>query len=79
MQRPTPYTAVIIDPTNDPQVQHWAEDLQVETYELRAAIKLIGPRLSDLRRYFGKSAPIIYLHDRRPDRQTSWTMFPPVA
>ena len=44
MQRPTPYTAVIIDPMNDPQVQHWAKDLQVETYELRAAIKLIGPR-----------------------------------
>ena len=79
MQRPTPYTAVIIDPMNDPQVQHWAKDLQVETYELRAAIKLIGPRLSDLRRYFGKSAPIICLQDRRPDRQTLWTMFPPVA
>jgi hypothetical protein len=53
MQRPIPYTDVIIDPMNDPQVQHWAKDLQVQSYELRAAIKLVGPRLSHLRRYYG--------------------------
>jgi Protein of unknown function (DUF3606) len=65
MSRPIPYTSVIIDPMNCPQVEHWANDLQVQTYELRAAIKLVGPRLSDLRRYFGKSAHIIFLDNRR--------------
>lgn len=65
MSRPIPYTSVIIDPMNCPQVEHWAKDLQVQTYELRAAIKLVGPRLSDLRRYFGKSAHIIFLDNRR--------------
>ena len=65
MQRPIPYTSVIIDPMNCAQVEFWAKDLQVQTYELRAAIKLAGPRLSDLRRYFGKSAHVIFLNSRR--------------
>jgi hypothetical protein len=33
------YTSVFIDPMNFPQVEHWAHDMQVETYDLRAAIK----------------------------------------
>lgn len=82
MHRPTPYSDVIIDPTNDPQVQHWAKGLRVQTYELRLAIKLVGPRLSDLRRYYGKSADIIVLADRR-DRPNvhalaPWSSFPSV-
>jgi hypothetical protein len=79
MQRPIPYTSVIIDPASDLQVHHWAKDMQIQPYELRAAVALVGPRLSDLRRYFGKSAPVICLMDRRPNRQTIWTAFPPVA
>jgi hypothetical protein len=78
MQRPIPYTSVIIDPASDLQVHHWAKDMQIQPYELRTAVALVGPRLSDLRRYFGKSAPVICLRDRRPDRQTIWTA-PPVA
>jgi Protein of unknown function (DUF3606) len=65
MQRPIPYTSVMIDPANDLQVHHWAKDMQVEPYELRVAVALVGPRLSDLRRYFGKSAHIIFLDNRR--------------
>jgi hypothetical protein len=76
MSRPIPYTAVIIDALNDPQLQHWAKDLRVETYELRAAIKLVGPRLSDLRRYFGRSAHIIFLEDRRRPSTVSPYGFP---
>ena len=71
MSRPIPYTSVIIDPMNCAQVQHWAKDLQVETYDLRAAIKVVGPRLSHLRRYFGKSAHIIFLDNRRNKIQTT--------
>jgi hypothetical protein len=70
MQRPVPYTAVLIDPTNDLQVHHWSRDMQVEPYELRAAVALVGPRLGDLRRYFGKSAHIILLDNRRRARAT---------
>jgi hypothetical protein len=65
MSRPIPYTSVIIDPMNCPQVEHWAKDLHVQTYDLRAAINVVGPRLSDLRRYFGRSAHIIFLDARR--------------
>jgi len=65
MQKPVPYTSVMIDPASDLQVHHWAKDMQIQPYELRAAVGLVGPRLSDLRRYFGKSAPIIWLQDRR--------------
>jgi hypothetical protein len=65
MSRPVPYTDVIIDPESDLQVHHWAKDMQIEPYELRAAVKLVGPRLTDLRRYFGKSARIILLENRR--------------
>jgi hypothetical protein len=79
MQRPIPYTSVLIDPASDIQVHHWARDMQIEPYELRMAVFLVGPRLSDLRRYFGKSAPVICLKDRRPDKRTTWSAFPPVA
>jgi hypothetical protein len=48
MSRPVPYTEVIIDPESDLQVHHWAKDMHVQPYELRAAVKLVGPRLSDL-------------------------------
>jgi hypothetical protein len=83
MSRPIPYSDVIIDPINDPQVQHWAKDLRVQTYELRAAIMLVGPRLGHLRRYFGRSAEIIVLSDRRAGAQQqargTWSAFPPIA
>ena len=65
MQRQIPYTEVIIDPVSELQVHHWARDMQIQPSELRAAIRLVGPRLSDLRQYFGKSADIICLRDRR--------------
>jgi hypothetical protein len=82
MSRPIPYSSVIIDPMNFSQVEHWAKDLQVEPYDLKAAVKLVGPRLSDLRRYFGKSADIIFLKNRLADTQTkqsTWSAFPPLA
>jgi len=55
----------MIDPASDIQVHHWAKDMQVEPYELRAAVRLVGPRLSDIRKYFGKSALVISLESRR--------------
>jgi hypothetical protein len=72
----------MIDASNDLEVYHWARDMQVEPYELRAAVAVAGPRLSDLRRYFGKSAHIIFLGNRLSDRQAkraTWSAFPPVA
>jgi hypothetical protein len=65
MQRQIPYTSIMIDPANDLQVHHWAKEMQVQPYELRAAVALVGPRLSDLRCYFGRSAHIILLENRR--------------
>jgi len=82
MFRPVPYTEIMIDPMNDMQVEHWARDMQVQTNDLRHAVRLVGPRLSELRRYFGKSARIIFLENRLADRQTkqrAWSAFPPVA
>ena len=69
MQKRIPYTLVMIDPASDIQVHHWARDMQVEPYELRAAVRLVGPRLSDIRKYFGKSAPVISLENRRRGRR----------
>jgi len=59
------------------------DDTVEETGDLRAAVRLVGPRLSDLRRYFGKSAPIIFLDNRLADRQarhtaSTWSAFPTV-
>jgi len=71
MQKRIPYTLVMIDPASDIQVHHWARDMQVEPYELRAAVRLVGPRLSDIRKYFGKSAPVISLEKRRRGRRGS--------
>jgi hypothetical protein len=73
MFRPVPYTEIMIDPMNDMQVEHWARDMQVQTCDLRNAVRLVGPRLSDLRRYFGKSAPIIFLENHLSDRQAKRT------
>jgi hypothetical protein len=78
MFRPVPYTEIMIDPMNDMQVGHWARDMQVQTCDLRNAVRLVGPRLSDLRRYFGKSAPIIFLESRLAKRTATITQFPPV-
>ena len=83
MQRSIPYTEIMIDPTNAAEVAHWAKDLQVETYELRAAINIVGPRLSGLRRYFGKSADVVFLSARRADKKEKnapppWSAFPSV-
>ncbi|HMH07892.1 MAG TPA: DUF3606 domain-containing protein [Terriglobales bacterium] len=64
MLRPVPYTKIMIDPMNELQVQHWAREMQVQTSDLRTAVRLVGPRLSDLRCFFGKSAPIISLENR---------------
>jgi hypothetical protein len=78
MSRSLPFTSVIIDTMNDPEVQYWAKEMQIEKYELRAAIRVVGPRLTDLRRYFGKSAHIIYLENWVGTRETC-SEFPPVA
>lgn len=81
MQKLTPYTSVLIDPASDIQVHHWARDMQVEPHELRAAVRLVGRRLGDVRQYFGKSADIIVLSDRRNTKtgnlQPAWSAFPP--
>ena len=70
MTRPIPYSAVVIDPKDDAQVQYWANDMQIEKYELRAAVRLVGPRLGDIRQYFGKSAHIISLEKKRRESTT---------
>lgn len=71
MQKHTPYTSVLIDPASDIQVHHWAKDMQIEPHELRAAVRLVGPRLIDLRRHFGKSPTIIPLASRRRVRRST--------
>ena len=79
MQKPIPYTSVVIDPASDIQVHHWAKDMQVEPHELRAAVRLVGPRLGDIRQYFGKSAQVIPLTSGRGVtrvRHTTWSAFP---
>jgi hypothetical protein len=71
MQKPIPYKLILIDPASDIQVHHWAKDMQVEPHQLRAAVRLVGPRLIDLRQHFGKSAAVISLESRRRGRRTT--------
>jgi hypothetical protein len=76
------FDTIYIDPASPAHVQHWSKELQVSPSELKAAVITVGRRLTDLRRYFGKTAEIICLHDRRDARKTkesTWTAFPPVA
>jgi len=43
MTRSIPYSsAVVIDPKDDAQVHFWSNDMQIEKYELRKAIRLVG-------------------------------------
>ena len=86
MSRLIPLQQCHYRPVERPAVQHWANDLRVQTYDLRAAIQLVGPRLSHLRRYFGRSAEIVCLKDRRgrPDIRTpvaasALLVSPPIA
>lgn len=60
-----PYTSVTIDRFNNAEIQYWANDMQVEPQVLRDAMRLVGPRLTHLRRYLGKSAAVIPLAERR--------------
>ena len=67
----------LIDPMNEPQVQHWAREMQVQMCDLRMAVRLVGLRLSDLRRFFGKSAPIINLENRLAKKQVEQSSVDP--
>jgi hypothetical protein len=60
-----PYTSVTIDRFNNAEIEYWAKDLQVEPQVLRDAIRLVGPRLTHLRHYLGRSAAVIPLAERR--------------
>ena len=76
------FDTIRVDPANTAQVQLWSRELQVSPSELKAAVLEVGRRLTELRRYFGQTAEIIWLHDRREARKTkqsTWTAFPPVA
>ena len=73
MTRSIPYTTVIIDRFNDAEVAFWANDLEVEPNELRAAIGLVGTRLTQLRRHFGKSARVLPLDNWRGPGPSSRT------
>ncbi|MBR1154037.1 MULTISPECIES: DUF3606 domain-containing protein [unclassified Bradyrhizobium] len=71
MQKSVPFSEVVIDPSSDLQIHYWAKDMLIQPHELRDAVRLIGPRLCDLRKYFGRSAAIICLRDRREPRTVS--------
>jgi hypothetical protein len=76
-----PFTSIQIDPEDESQVLYWADQIKVAPAELKAAIRLVGRRVYNLRCYFRKSAGIVSLQERR-DYKTAfnpWTAFPPVA
>jgi hypothetical protein len=77
-----PFSSILIDPASPSQLEYWANELQVEPPELKAAIQVVGRQLPNVRSYLGKTAEIVCLQDRRAARQTkqsTWTAFPPVA
>jgi hypothetical protein len=77
-----PFSTMLLDPANPPQVKYWAEQFQVEPSDLTAAIPFAGRRLTNIRRYLGKTADIIYLDDKRAGngvKRTVWSAFPPMA
>jgi hypothetical protein len=76
-----PFSTMLLDPANPPQVKYWAEQFQVEPSQLTAAIPFAGRRLTNIRHYLGKTADIIYLDDRRAGKAVKqpWSAFTPVA
>jgi hypothetical protein len=75
------FSTMLLDPANPPQVNYWAEQFQVEPSDIKAAIPFAGRRLTNIRRYLGKTADIIYLDDKRAGRRAmqTWSAFTPVA
>jgi hypothetical protein len=76
MTRTIPYTSVVIGRFNNAEVRYWAADLPVEPEVLKDAIRLVGSRLTHLRRYFEKSAAVIALAGRRKPTCVSPYGFP---
>jgi hypothetical protein len=76
-----PFSTMLLDPANPPQVKYWADQFQVEPSDLTAAIPFAGRHLTNIRRYLGKTADIIYLDDWRAGNRTkqTWSAFTPVA
>ena len=75
-----PFSTMLLDPANSPQVNYWAKEFRVDPSELKAAIPFAGRRLTNIRRYLGKTADIVSLDDRRTGRETrAWSAFTPVA
>jgi hypothetical protein len=75
-----PFSTMLLDPANSSEVRYWADEFQVEPSELQAAIPFAGRRLTNIRRYLGKTADIIHFDDRRSAGEAKpWSAFPPVA
>jgi hypothetical protein len=76
-----PFSTMLLDPANPPQVKYWAEQFQVDSSQMTAAIPFAGRRLTNIRHYLGKTADIISLADWRAGNRTKqpWSAFPPVA
>jgi hypothetical protein len=70
---------LLLDPANPPQVKYWADEFHVAPSDITAAIPFAGRRLTNIRRYLGKTADIIYLDDRRRGNGGKWSAFTPVA
>jgi hypothetical protein len=64
-----PFSTMLLDPANPPQVKYWAEQFQVEPSQMTAAIPFAGRRLTNIRRYLGRTADILYLDDWRADKR----------
>jgi hypothetical protein len=76
-----PFSTLLLDPANSPQVNYWAKEFRVDPSELKAAIPFAGRRLTNIRRYLGKTADIVSLDHRRVGRRAKQTRsaFTPVV
>jgi hypothetical protein len=77
-----PFSTMLLDPANPPQVKYWADEFQVDPSDITAAIPFAGRRLTNIRRYLGKTADIIDLDDWRAGnrvKRMEWSAFPPMA
>jgi hypothetical protein len=70
MRKP-PLTQIVIVANSEREMREWASKFGVPISELRIAIYTVGPRLTDLRAYFGVSDVIPFPHRGEPRKSRS--------
>ena len=67
--RRTPLTQIVIDTKDDYDIHRWAAEFGVHPLALRAALTVVGPRVTDLRLHYNISDVVNFPNRHTPEKK----------